>query len=78
MISNKTITIIGVTGFVAIATIFEVRIRKADKEAEQEWKDLEDKISKGYKPKGVLKESKYLDIINIFKIYNYEQIWKRN
>lgn len=52
MISNKTITIIGVTGFVAIATIFEVRIRKADKEAEQEWKDLEDKISKGYKPKG--------------------------
>lgn len=50
--SNNTITVIGVTAFVAIATIFEVRIRKVDKEAEQEWKDLEDKISKGYKPNG--------------------------
>lgn len=50
--SNNTITVIGVTAFVAIAAIFEVRIRKVDKEAEQVWKDLEDKISKGYKPNG--------------------------
>lgn len=44
--SNKILTILGVTAFVALAAVYNDRMNKVDKEGEQLWKEMEDAISK--------------------------------
>lgn len=44
--SNKTITILGVTAFVALAAVYNDRMNKVDKEGEQLWKEIDEAMSK--------------------------------